>query len=65
MALSMTEFLLRQLGATAEQVDRERARIRSELFGGLPDGESLPEDRAWPEIGAEVPSAQGQDSKTG
>jgi monovalent cation:H+ antiporter-2, CPA2 family len=44
VALSMTEFLLRQFGATAEQVDRERARIRSELFGGLPDGESLSED---------------------
>ena len=44
----MTEFLLRQLGATAEQVDRERARIRSEFFGGSPDGELLPEDRAWP-----------------
>ncbi len=34
VALAMTEFLLRQLGATPEQVDRERARIRSEFFGG-------------------------------
>lgn len=33
VALSMTEFMLRQLGATAEQVDRERDRIRRELFG--------------------------------
>jgi monovalent cation:H+ antiporter-2, CPA2 family len=33
VALTMTEFLLRQLGATAEQVDRERERIRQELFG--------------------------------
>ena len=65
VALSMTESLLRQLGATAEQVDRERARIRSELFGGLPEGESLPGDRTWPESGAEVPAPQGQDSKTG
>jgi CPA2 family monovalent cation:H+ antiporter-2 len=33
VALAMTEFLLRQLGATAEQIDRERERIRSDLFG--------------------------------
>ncbi len=34
VALSMTEFILRQLGASAEQIDRERDRIREELFGG-------------------------------
>ena len=34
VALTMTEFILRQLGATAEQIDRERDRIRTELFGG-------------------------------
>ncbi|MBI2571448.1 MAG: cation:proton antiporter [Candidatus Schekmanbacteria bacterium] len=34
LALSMTEFLMRQLGATAEQIDREKDRIRTELFGG-------------------------------
>src|SRR5262245_18624296 len=33
VALGMTEFLLRQLGATDEQVDREEERIRKELFG--------------------------------
>jgi monovalent cation:H+ antiporter-2, CPA2 family len=54
VALTMTEFLLRQLGATAEQIDRERARIRSDLFGGSPDRESLPDDRAWPANRAEV-----------
>jgi CPA2 family monovalent cation:H+ antiporter-2 len=48
VALAMTEFLLRQLGATADQVDRERARIRSEFFGGSPDGEVQPEERPWP-----------------
>jgi CPA2 family monovalent cation:H+ antiporter-2 len=35
VALSMTEFLLRQLGASAEQIDRQRERIRDELFGTL------------------------------
>lgn len=34
VALNMTELILRQLGATPEQVDRERERIRFELFGG-------------------------------
>ena len=33
IALTMTEHLLRQLGASPEQIDRERDRIRSELFG--------------------------------
>ena len=32
IALSMTAFLMRQLGATDEQVDRERRRVRTELF---------------------------------
>ena len=32
VALAMTETLLRQLGATPEQIDRERARARDELF---------------------------------
>jgi CPA2 family monovalent cation:H+ antiporter-2 len=33
VALSMTEFMLRQVGATPEQIDRERDRIRREFFG--------------------------------
>jgi CPA2 family monovalent cation:H+ antiporter-2 len=33
VALTMMEFILRQLGATPEQIDRERERIREELFG--------------------------------
>jgi CPA2 family monovalent cation:H+ antiporter-2 len=56
VALAMTEFLLRQLGATAEQIDRERARIRSDLFGGSPDGESRPGDRTWPLKAEETPT---------
>jgi CPA2 family monovalent cation:H+ antiporter-2 len=34
VALAMTEFVLRHLGATPEQIDHERDRIRGELFGG-------------------------------
>jgi CPA2 family monovalent cation:H+ antiporter-2 len=33
VALAMTEFVLRRLGAGGDQIDRERDRIRSELFG--------------------------------
>jgi monovalent cation:H+ antiporter-2, CPA2 family len=33
VALAMTESLLRGLGASGEQIDRERDRIREELFG--------------------------------
>ena len=33
VALAMTEAVLRRLGATADQVDRERDRVRDELFG--------------------------------
>jgi len=33
VALNMTEHMLRKLGATDEQLDRERQRVRSELSG--------------------------------
>ncbi|MBC7855937.1 MAG: cation:proton antiporter [Pirellulaceae bacterium] len=33
VALSMTEFMLRHLGATEEQIDDQRQRMREELFG--------------------------------
>jgi CPA2 family monovalent cation:H+ antiporter-2 len=34
IALNMTEHMLRSLGATDEQIDRERERVRAELLGG-------------------------------
>ena len=34
VALAMTEFLLVHLGATAEQIDRQRDWIRHEVLGG-------------------------------
>ena len=34
VALAMTEAVLQELGATPEQIDRERARAREDLFGG-------------------------------
>lgn len=36
VALAMSTFLMRDLGATDEQVDRERRRIRLELSGAAP-----------------------------
>lgn len=45
VALSMTEFMLRQVGATPEQIDRERDRIRREFFGHAPFAESSTETR--------------------
>ncbi|MCE9563035.1 MAG: cation:proton antiporter [Planctomycetes bacterium] len=33
VALAMTESLLRELGASPDQIDRERDRVRRELFG--------------------------------
>jgi CPA2 family monovalent cation:H+ antiporter-2 len=33
VALTMTEFMMRQLGATVEQIDRTGDRVREELFG--------------------------------
>lgn len=33
VALAMTEAVLRRLGATPEQIDRERARVHEDLFG--------------------------------
>ena len=34
IALNMTAYMLRKLGATDEQIDRERERVRAELLGG-------------------------------
>ncbi len=36
VALAMTEYMLRELGATVEQVDRERDRVREELYDVIP-----------------------------
>jgi CPA2 family monovalent cation:H+ antiporter-2 len=37
VAMAMTEAVLRELGATPEQVDRERESLRADLFGGGKD----------------------------
>jgi K+:H+ antiporter len=40
VALAMTEYILRELGATAEQVDRERDRVREDLYDAAPPEEA-------------------------
>jgi len=63
VALTMTEFILRQLGATSEQIDRERERIRTELFGGPLSIEPL---IAVPtQSGADGPPAPSQAQQAG
>jgi K+:H+ antiporter len=42
VALAMTESLLRKLGATPDQIDKERDRVRADLFGDpLSPGDAL------------------------
>lgn len=36
VALALTEFVLRDLGALPEQIDRQRERVRADLFGEHP-----------------------------
>jgi hypothetical protein len=36
VALTMVEYMLRDLGATVEQVDQERDRVREELYDVVP-----------------------------
>lgn len=57
VAMAMTESMLRQLRATPDQVDRERERIRSELFRDLQGQDTVPEGRALPETSDEVPAS--------
>jgi CPA2 family monovalent cation:H+ antiporter-2 len=44
----MTEAILRDLGATPEQIDRERARIHADLFGSSMVAE--PPSRQLPDV---------------
>ena len=37
VALAMAESIMRSFGATPEQVDRERERVRSKLFSAKPE----------------------------
>jgi len=70
VALSMTEFILSGLGASGEQIDRERDRIREELFGTPLAIEVLmppplrPATTAAPAQAAERPSGDGEPTRS-
>src|SRR5262249_21101749 len=48
VAMAMMESVLRQLGATPDQIDRQRERVRSDLFGDIPTGDTAPQGRVLP-----------------
>ncbi|MBN9122962.1 MAG: NAD-binding protein, partial [Planctomycetes bacterium] len=49
VALALAESVLRTLGATPEQIDRERERVRTELFGAPdPQPDAAPAPAAVP-----------------
>jgi CPA2 family monovalent cation:H+ antiporter-2 len=56
IALAMSESVLRELGASPEQIDRERERVRAELFGDSPKTE--------PTLPAPVPAAEPETPPT-
>jgi CPA2 family monovalent cation:H+ antiporter-2 len=66
VALAMTESLLRELGATPEQIDRERERLRADLLGSPPSAESIEPPHGRP-IADPKPSAppEGQRVSSG
>lgn len=69
VALTMTEFLLRQLGASEEQIDRQRQRIRDELFGSTLAVELLmpapsPKPKGEPSVTSQADSAVNDKSVT-
>jgi CPA2 family monovalent cation:H+ antiporter-2 len=60
IALAMSESVLRELGATPDQIDRERERVRTELFGDHPPSPPPPPlpPRPEPEEAAQPAPAQ-------
>jgi CPA2 family monovalent cation:H+ antiporter-2 len=63
VALAMTETVLRDLGAVREQIDRERERVRADLFGGASglDEEKPGEGSLMPES---VPAVDSEPQQT-
>ncbi|HSQ54277.1 MAG TPA: cation:proton antiporter [Gemmata sp.] len=56
IALAMSENLLRELGASPDQIDRERERVREELFGdGPPPQVPLPQPKDIPTVNVRAP----------
>jgi K+:H+ antiporter len=60
VAMAMTEFILRQLRATPEQIDAERDRIRAELFGDSREVETFSEETGLPDAPVETPGQRNE-----
>jgi CPA2 family monovalent cation:H+ antiporter-2 len=56
VAMAMMESMLRQIRATPDQLDRERERVRSDLFRDFPSDETVSESRTLPHPNDEVPA---------
>jgi monovalent cation:H+ antiporter-2, CPA2 family len=63
LALSLTEVVLGQLGATPEQIAHEKIRVRADFFGGSSSDDILLEDRLWPDSRTELPNAPDRESR--
>jgi CPA2 family monovalent cation:H+ antiporter-2 len=57
VALAMTESILRQFRATPDQIDRQRGRIRSDLFRDVPAQDTVPQGRVLPDTEGNTPES--------
>jgi CPA2 family monovalent cation:H+ antiporter-2 len=62
VALAMTEYVLKQMGAVPEQIDRERERVRAELFGADPVSDVAPVSNAPTIYDMQGPPKEGDES---
>ncbi len=62
VALAMTEMVLRELGASPDQIDRERERVRADLFGDATAG-GIPAADSDPGVRDAANDASGGDGK--
>jgi CPA2 family monovalent cation:H+ antiporter-2 len=60
VALAMTESVLRELGAVHEQIDRERERVRADLFTGLASSGDVEPPAGQSMADGERPTTPGQ-----
>jgi CPA2 family monovalent cation:H+ antiporter-2 len=60
VALAMAESILRVLGAIPEQIDRERDRVRADLFGEPEPGEAIKAPQKEPSTGSNAPAGSDE-----
>ncbi len=62
VALALTESVLRDLGAVPEQIDRERERVRGELFAEAAPSEAVGSPEASPVVVSGPPVGPGEEA---